>query len=134
MSVSGIGSGNWSAYAAASADRTRGTATARADTGSSSDVDKVREKGLTAFAKEAKAEAMAEKVRRWREEAMKAMGLTQEKLDAMSPEDRAKAMQQIDEYVRRKIEEAMEAAREEAKHKGQPLGGTAVPQFVDFSA
>ena len=134
MSVSGVGSGNWSAYAAASAERTRGTATVRVDTGEGSDIDKVREKGLTAFAKEAKAEAMAEKVRRWREEAMKAMGLTQEKLDAMSPEERAKAMQQIDEYVRRKIDEAMQAAREEAKCKGQPLGGTGVPQFVDFSA
>lgn len=134
MSVSGIGSGAWSAYAAASAERTRGTATARADTAENSDVATVREKGLTAFAKQAKAEAWAEKVRRWKEEAMKAMGLTQEKLDAMSPEDRAKAMQQIDEYVRRKIEEAMEAAREEAKRKGQPMGGTGVPQFVDFQA
>lgn len=134
MSVSGVGNGNWSAYAAVSAERTRGTATVRVDTGESSDVDKVREKGLTAFAKQAKAEAWAEKVKRWRDEAMKAMGLTQEKLDAMSPEARAKAMQRIDDYVRGKIDEAMEAAREEAKRKGQPLGGTAVPQFVDISA
>ena len=134
MSVSSYGNGNWAVFAAASADRTRGTATARADTASNSDIDTVREKGLTAFAKQAKAEAWAEKIRRWKEEAMKAMGLTEEKLAAMSPEDRAKAMEKIDEYVRRKIEEAMEAAREEAKRKGDKLGGTSVPQFVDFQA
>jgi len=134
MSVSAVGNGNWAAYAAASADRTRGTATVRIDSGENSDVATVREKGLTAFAKQAKAEAWAEKIRRWKDEAMKAMGLTQERLDAMSPEERAKAMQQIDEYVRRKIDEAMQSAREEAKRKGQSLGGTGVPQFVDFSA
>ncbi len=134
MSVSSLGNGNWAIYAAASAERTGGTSIARADAASNSDVDAVREKGLTAFAKQAKAEAWAEKVRKWRDEAMKAMGLTQEKLDAMSPEDRAKAMQQVDEYVRRKIDEAMQAAREEAKRKGEPLGGTGVPQFVDLSA
>ena len=133
MSVSAIGTGNWAAYAAASADRTRGTATVRIDSGETSDVATVREKGLTAFAKEAKAQAWAEKIKRWKEEAMKAMGLTQEKLDAMSPEDQAKALQQIDEYVRRKIDEAMQAAREEGKHKGDPMGGSSVPQFVDLS-
>lgn len=133
MSVSGLGNGHWAAYAAASAERTRGTATVRIDAGETSDVAKVREKGLTAFAKEAKAQAWAEKLKRWRDEAMQAMGLTQEKLDAMSPEDRARALQQVDDYVRRKIDEAMQLAREEAKRKGEPLGLSGVPQFVDLT-
>jgi|GEM_PF-1626161 len=134
MSVSSYGNGNWAVYAAASADRTRGTATVRIDNGPSSDVDTIREKGLTTFVKEAKAKAWAEKLKQWRDEAMKAMGLTEEKLAAMSPEARAEALKQIDEYVRRKIEEAMNAAREEGKRKGEKLGGTSVPQFVDLTA
>lgn len=130
MSVSAIGNGNWAAYAAASS---RTTASVRVDNGPDSDIAAVRDKGLTTFAKEAKAKAWAEKLKQWREEAMKAMGLTEEKLAAMSPEDRAKALEKIDEYVRRKIDEAMQSAREEGKRKGDPQGGTSVPQFVDLS-
>jgi hypothetical protein len=128
MSVSGIGGGaGWAAYAA------RGLNTIGVKTEASSDVDAVRKDGLVTFAKNAKKEAWLRKLQEWRDEAMKAMGLTPEKLDAMSPEARAKALQQVDEYVQRKIKDAMEAAREEGKRKGAPKDQMSVPQFIDMS-
>jgi tryptophanyl-tRNA synthetase len=93
----------------------------------------VRKDGLLTFAKNAKKEAWLEKLRQWREEAMKAMGLTDEKLAAMSPEAQAKALQQVEEAVQRKIKEAMELAREEGKRRGGPKDQMNVPQFIDFS-
>jgi len=128
MSISGLGNG-FASYAAMGMNRIRGGQAAE----ESSDVATVRKDGLTAFAKQAKKDAWTEKLKRWRDEAMKAMGLTDDKLAAMSPEARAKALQQVDELVQRKIKDAMEAAREEGKRKGAEGGQMNVPQFVDFS-
>jgi hypothetical protein len=91
------------------------------------DLDKVRDKGLVAFAKEAKKDAWEEKLKRWKEEAMKGMGLTETSLAAMDPNQRTAALQQIDEAVKAKIKEAMEGAKAQAK------SGVAVPNFVDLS-
>jgi hypothetical protein len=128
MSVSGIGGGGgWAAYAA------RGLNQIGVRTEAGGDVATVRKDGLLTFAKNAKKEAWLEKLRQWREEAMKAMGLTDEKLAAMSPEAQAKALQQVEEAVQRKIKEAMELAREEGKRRGGPKDQMHVPQFIDFS-
>lgn len=127
MSVSGVGGGGWAAYAA------RGLNQIGVKTEADSDVAAVRKDGLTTFAKNAKKEAWLEKLRQWREEAMKAMGLTDEKLAAMAPEARTKALQQVEEAVQRKIKEAMELAREEGKRKGGETDKISVPQFIDFS-
>lgn len=127
MSVSGIGGGGWAAYAA------RGLNTIGVKTEADGDVAAVRKDGLTTFAKNVKKEAWLEKLRQWREEAMKSLGLTDAKLAAMGPEARTKALQQVEEAVQRKVKEAMELAKEEGKRKGAENGGMSVPQFVDLS-
>jgi hypothetical protein len=122
MTISGISGGysNWSPIAAASAKSSTPLDAA-------SDLDKVRDKGLVAFAKEAKKDAWEEKLKQWKAEAMKNMGLTEESLAAMTPDQRVGAQQQIDEAVKGKIKEAMEGAKAQAK------SGVAVPNFVDLS-
>ena len=123
MAISGISGGGysmWSPTAAASAKGTTPLETA-------SDLDKVRDKGLVAFAKDAKKDAWAEKLKQWKEEAMKNMGLTEDKLAAMSPDQRTDALQQIDAIVKAKIKDAMDGAKAQAKN------GLAVPNFVDMS-
>lgn len=125
MAISGISGGGysmWSPLAAASA-----TSASRASLDSASDLDKVRDKGLVAFAKEAKKDAWEEKLKAWKAEAMKNAGLTEESLAAMSPDQRTQALQQIDEAVKAKIKEAMDGAKAQAKN------GLAVPNFVDMS-
>jgi hypothetical protein len=92
----------------------------------SSDIDSVREKGLLAFARDAKKTAWEEKLKQWREEALGAMGLTQDRLDAMPAEQRAAALKLVDEAVKQKIQDAMENA------KAQGKAGVSVPQFVDM--
>ena len=106
MAISGISGGysNWSPLSAISARPASTTALEAA-----SDLDKVRDKGLVAFAKEAK------------------KGLTEESLAAMTPDQRTAALQQVDEAVKAKIKEAMDGAKAQAKN------GLAVPSFVDFS-
>ncbi|KRA62574.1 hypothetical protein ASD89_22510 [Caulobacter sp. Root656] len=124
MAISGISGGysNWSPLSAISA-RSASTKAIEA----ASDLDKVRDKGLVAFAKEAKKDAWEEKLKQWKAEAMKTMGLTEESLAAMTPDQRTAALQQVDEAVKAKIKEAMDGAKAQAKN------GLAVPNFVDFS-
>jgi len=124
MAISGISGGysNWSPLSAASAPPTSTTALETA-----SDLDKVRDKGLVAFAKEAKKDAWEEKLKAWKAEAMKNAGLTEESLAAMTPDQRTAALQQIDEAVKARIKDAMDSAKAQAKN------GLAVPNFVDFS-
>jgi hypothetical protein len=123
MTVSGI-SGGYSGYGM---NVGRGSAVGGTKTEARTDVDSVREKGLVAFARDAKKTAWEEKLKQWREEAMKAMGLTQERLDAMPPEQRTAALKMVEEAVQQKIKEAMEGARKQGKD------GVSVPQFVDMS-
>jgi hypothetical protein len=122
MAISGISGGysNWSPVSAASA-------LGASPLDAASDVDKVRDKGLVAFAKEAKKDAWEEKLKQWKAEAMKGMGLTEDRMAAMSPDQRTDALQQIREAVQAKIKEAMDGAKAQAK------SGLAVPNFVDFS-
>jgi hypothetical protein len=122
MAISGISAGysNWSPLSVASA---RGASALDA----ASDLDKVRDKGLVAFAKEAKKDAWEEKLKQWKAEAMKNMGLTEDSLAAMTPDQRTAALQQVDEAVKARIKEAMDGAKAQAKN------GLAVPNFVDFS-
>ena len=127
MSVSGIAGGGWAAYAA------RGLNTVGVATDGDADIAAVRKDGLTTFARNVKKEAWLEKLRQWREEAMKSLGLTDAKLAAMGPEARTKALAQVEEAVQRKIKDAMEAAQEEGKRKSAETGQVSVPQFVDFS-
>jgi hypothetical protein len=94
---------------------------------SNSDLDSVREKGLLAFSRDAKKSAWEEKLKQWREEAMGAMGLTPERLDAMPAEQRSAALKLVDDAVKQKIQDAMENA------KAQGAAGVSVPQFVDMS-
>jgi uncharacterized protein YgfB (UPF0149 family) len=124
MAISGISGGysSWSPLSAASAQKASTTAIETA-----SDLDKIRDKGLVAFAKEAKKDAWEEKLKQWKAEAMKGMGLTEESLAAMSPDRRTEALQKIDEIVKGKIKEAMDNAKAQAK------GGLGVPNFVDMS-
>ena len=126
MAISGISGGGysmWSPLAASAAQSPSRTALDAA-----TDLDKVRDKGLVAFAKEAKKDAWEEKLKKWKEEAMKNMGLTEDKLAAMSPDQRTDALQQIDAAVKAKIKDAMEGAKAQAKN------GLAVPNFVDMTA
>jgi hypothetical protein len=123
MTISGI-SGGYSGYGM---NVGRGLAVGGIKTEAQSDVDSVREKGLVAFARDAKKTAWEEKLKQWREEAMKAMGLTSERLDAMPPEQRSAALKMVEEAVQQKIKEAMESARKQGKD------GVSVPQFVDMS-
>ena len=122
MAISGISSGfsNWNPLAAVSAKSSTPLDAA-------SDLDKVRDKGLVAFAKEAKKDAWEEKLKQWKAEAMKNAGLTEESLAAMGPDQRTAALQQIDEAVKARIKDAMDGAKAQAK------SGVAVPNFVDFS-
>jgi hypothetical protein len=122
MAISGISGGfsNWNPLAAVSAKSSTPLDAA-------SDLDKVRDKGLVAFAKEAKKDAWEEKLKQWKAEAMKNMGLTEGSLAAMTPDQRVGAQQQIDEAVKGKIKEAMDGAKAQAKN------GVAVPNFVDLS-
>jgi hypothetical protein len=123
MTISGI-SGGYSGYGM---NVGRGPAVGGIKTEAQSDVDSVREKGLVAFARDAKKTAWEEKLKQWREEAMKAMGLTSERLDAMPPEQRSAALKMVEEAVQQKIKDAMESARKQGKD------GVSVPQFVDMS-
>jgi hypothetical protein len=123
MTISGI-SGGYSGYGM---NVGRGLAVGGIKTEARSDVDSVREKGLVAFARDAKKTAWEEKLKQWREEAMKAMGLTSERLDAMPPEQRSAALKMVEEAVQQKIKDAMESARKQGKD------GVSVPQFVDMS-
>ena len=123
MTISGI-SGGYSGYGM---NVGRGSAVGGLKTEARTDVDSVREKGLVAFARDAKRTAWEEKLKQWREEAMKAMGLTQERLDAMPPEQRTAALKMVEEAVQQKIKEAMESARKQGKD------AVSVPQFVDMS-
>ena len=122
MAISGISGGysNWSPIAAASVKSSTPLEAA-------SDLDKVRDKGLVAFAKEAKKDAWEEKLKQWKAEAMKNAGLTEESLAAMGPDQRTAALQQIDEAVKARIKDAMDGAKAQAK------SGVAVPNFVDLS-
>ena len=95
---------------------------------SNSDLDSVREKGLLAFARDAKKTAWEEKLKQWREEAMGAMGLSEDRLAAMPAEQRAAAMKLVDDAVKQRIQDAMESA------KAQGKSGVSAPQFVDISA
>jgi len=122
MTISGI-SGGYSMWSPVSAASALGSSPTEA----ASDVDKVRDKGLVAFAKEAKKDAWEEKLKQWKAEAMNNMGLTEESLAAMTPDQRTDAMQQIRDAVQAKIKEAMDGAKAQAK------SGLAVPNFVDFS-
>jgi isopropylmalate/homocitrate/citramalate synthase len=122
MTISGI-SGGYSGYGNVG----RGSAVGGPKIEARSDVDSVREKGLVAFARDAKKTAWEEKLKQWREEAMKAMGLTQDRLDAMPPEQRSAALKMVEEAVQQKIKDAMESARKQGKD------GVSVPQFVDMS-
>jgi len=122
MAISGI-SGGYSTWSPVSAASALGASPMEAV----SDLDKVRDKGLVAFAKEAKKDAWEEKLKQWKEEAMKNMGLTAESMAAMTPDQRTDAMLQIRDAVQAKIKEAMEGAKAQAK------SGLAVPNFVDFS-
>jgi cobalamin biosynthesis protein CbiD len=124
MAISGISGGysTWSPLSAASVQKASTTAIETA-----SDLDKVRDKGLVAFAREAKKDAWEEKLKAWKAEAMKNAGLTEESLAAMTPDQRTAALQQIDEAVKARIKEAMDGAKAQAKN------GLAVPNFVDFS-
>ena len=124
MAVSGVSGGS----AGYGMSVHRGNAVGGAKIESSSDRDSIREKGLVAFARDAKKTAWEEKLKQWREEAMGAMGLTQTRLDAMPAEQRSAALKLVDDAVRQKIQEAMEGA------KAQSKSGVAVPQFVDISA
>jgi hypothetical protein len=123
MTISGVSGG----YSGWGMNVASGQAVGGAKIESRSDIDSVKEKGLLAFAKDAKKNAWEEKLRQWHEDAMKSMGLTQDRLDAMSPEQRSAALKQIDEMVKQKIHEAMENA------KAQGKDGVSVPQFVDMS-
>ena len=122
MAISGISSGfsNWNPLAAVSAKSSTPLDAA-------SDLDKVRDKGLVAFAKEAKKDAWEEKLKQWKAEAMSNAGLTEESLAAMGPDQRTAALQQIDEAVKARIKDAMDGAKAQAK------SGVAVPNFVDLS-
>ena len=124
MSVSGV-SGSFVGYGMAV---NRGAAVGNPKIESNSDLDSVREKGLVAFARDAKKTAWEEKLKQWREEAMGAMGLTQDRLDAMPGEQRAAALKLVDDAVKQKIQDALESARAQGK------SGVSVPQFVDVSA
>ena len=123
MAISGISGGGYSTWSPIGAASAMGSPALDA----ASDLDKVRDKGLVAFAKEAKKDAWEEKLKQWKAEAMKNMGLTEESLAAMTPDQRVGAMQQIDEAVKGRIKEAMEGAKAQAK------SGVAVPNFVDLS-
>jgi isopropylmalate/homocitrate/citramalate synthase len=123
MAISGIG-GGFSGYGM---NVGRGSAVGGVKIEAKTDVDSVREKGLVAFARDAKKTAWEEKLKQWREEAMKAMGLTQDRLDAMSPEQRSGALKMVEEAVQQKIKDAMESAKKQGKD------GVSVPQFVDMS-
>ncbi|KQY29231.1 hypothetical protein ASD21_06695 [Caulobacter sp. Root1455] len=125
MAISGISGGGYSTWSPLSAASARGVSTTAIET--ASDLDKVRDKGLVAFAKEAKKDAWEEKLKAWKAEAMKNAGLTEESLAAMSPDQRTAALQQVDEAVKAKIKEAMDGAKAQAK------SGLAVPNFVDLS-
>ncbi len=123
MTISGI-SGGYSGYGM---NVGRGPVVGGPKVEARSDVDSVREKGLVAFARDAKKTAWEEKLKQWREEAMKGMGLTQERLDAMPSEQRSAALKMVEEAVQQKIKDAMESARKQGKD------GVSVPQFVDMS-
>ena len=123
MTISGI-SGGYSGYGM---NVGRGSAVGGLKTEARTDVDSVREKGLVAFARDAKRTAWEEKLKQWREEAMGSMGLTQDRLDAMPPEQRTAALKMVEEAVQQKIKEAMESARKQGKD------AVSVPQFVDMS-
>ena len=124
MAISGVSGGysTWSPLGAASVHKASTTAIETA-----SDLDKVRDKGLVAFAREAKKDAWEERLKAWKAEAMKNAGLTEESLAAMSPDQRTAALQRIDEAVKARIKDAMDGA------KAQTKNGLAVPNFVDFS-
>lgn len=133
MSVMGVGgTAGWASLMTRGVSKAEGASGATAS-GPTSDLEAVRKDGLLTFAKNAKKEAWLEKLRQWREEAMKSRGLTEEKLASMAPEARTKALQQVEDAVQRKIQDALEAAREEGKRKGDQGGQVNVPQFVDLS-
>lgn len=123
MAISGISGGGYSMWSPVGAASAMGASPLDA----ASDVDKVRDKGLVAFAKEAKKDAWEEKLKQWKAEAMKNAGLTEDSLAAMTPDRRTDALQQINEAVKAKIKEAMDGA------KAQTKSGLAVPNFVDMS-
>jgi hypothetical protein len=124
MSISGVSGG----YSGWGMNVASGSAVGGLKIESKSDLDSVREKGLVAFARDAKKSAWEEKLKQWREEAMGAMGLTQDRLDAMPAEQRSAALKQIEEAVQKKIRETMENA------KAQGQDGVSVPNFVDITA
>ena len=105
----------------------RGNAVGGIKIESGGDLDSIREKGLVAFARDAKKTAWEEKLKQWRAEAMGAMGLSEDRLSAMSAEQRSAANKLIDDAVRKRIHETMENA------KAQNKDGVSVPQFVDLS-
>src|SRR6478752_1546051 len=106
MAISGISGGGYSVWSPTSAASAQKASSLAIDT--ASDLDKIRDKGLVAFAKEAKKDAWEEKLKQWKAEAMKNAGLTEKSLAAMSPDQRTAALQQIDEAVKARIKEAMD--------------------------
>jgi len=123
MAISGV-SGGVAGYGMSIG---RGSAVGGLKVESNSDLDSVREKGLVAFARDAKKTAWEEKLKQWRAEAMSGMGLSEDRLSAMSAEQRSAANALIDDAVKQRIRDAMESA------KAQGKSGVAVPQFVDLS-
>jgi hypothetical protein len=83
------------------------------------DLDKIREKGLQAWAQEERLEKLKDKIR---QEILKDKKLTEDDLAAMPEEQRLSIEAEIEEIIAKMIEEAIRTAVEEAMKKGKTQG------------
>lgn len=80
------------------------------------EMDAIREKGLTAWAHEQKIEALKEKLRA---QILADRNLSEEGVANMSSEERVSLEDEIAKLIEQKLKEAMEEAMEEAASTGQ---------------
>lgn len=94
------------------------------------ELDEIREKGIYAWAQEKKYEALKAKIR---EDLLKANGIDEAALAAMSPEERDAVMTSLEQEMAKLIKEAMrEAALSESKAAAEE-GRAPKPMIIDIS-
>lgn len=117
MSISMIGSllGGASAVSGAGSTRQNSPSPGAAQ----SELQQIREKGLTAWAHEKKMEALKERIR---EQLMAERGVTKEGVAALPEADRTSVENEIARLVEERLQQTMEAQAEEAAQGGKTEG------------
>lgn len=92
----------------------------------STELDQIRDKGLTAWARDQKMEALREKIRA---QVLSDNKMSEQGLDSLPAEQKGSVEQEIARLIEQKLQEAMEQSVQDAARNGQTKG-----LFLDIMA